>query len=317
MSVIGIDLGGTKLAAGVFSVDGQLLAKNETPVAGKGGSDVGKIITGAITALLQSSKHNPVEAIGISVPGISNRKNNTVWAPNIPGWDQYPLLAEVRSIAGDIPVSVESDRSCYILGEMWQGNAKGSSNAIFIAVGTGIGAGIVCDGHLLHGASDIAGAIGWMALQHPFEDEYTPCGCFELNASGAGLAKMARQFLLDDEQYSGILKNVDPEAITSRDIFEGYETNDSISVKVISNAVTYWGMAVANLISIFNPEKIILGGGVFGPAVHLIPAIREEAMKWAQPISAKEVTIGPSLLGGSAGIYGAGYLALQLLQHNK
>src|SRR5678810_995824 len=102
----------------------------------------------------------------------SNSKNGTVWAPNIPGWDNYPLLEEMRKISGDIPVSVESDRSCYILGEMWQGNAKGTGNAIFLAVGTGIGAGIVVDGNVLHGANDIVGAIGWMALHHPYKEEY-------------------------------------------------------------------------------------------------------------------------------------------------
>jgi len=315
MSLIGIDLGGTKLAAGVFSKEGELQNKKEYPIGGRSGSEVGKIITDTISELLASARL-PVEAIGISVPGISNRKNATVWAPNIPGWEQYPLLSEVKSISGSIPVSVDSDRSCYILGELWQGNAKGSDNAIYIAVGTGIGAGIVCDGHLLHGASDIAGAIGWMALHHPYKNDYVPCGCFELNASGAGLAKMARQFVAEEKLYDGFLMKKDPEEISAYDVFEGYDAKDPVSTKVIWNAIVYWGMAIANLISIFNPEKIILGGGVFGPAVRFIPDIYNEAMKWAQPISARQVSIQPSLLKGAAGIYGAGYLALQLL-HNK
>lgn len=311
MSLLGIDLGGTKLATGIFSTEGELLFKEELPVAGSIGNAVGKIITGSITSLLNSA-YAPVEAIGISVPGISNRKNGTVWAPNIPGWEQYPLLSEVKKVAGNIPVSVDSDRSCYILGEMWQGNAKGSDNAIFIAIGTGIGAGIVCDGRVLHGASDIAGAIGWMALHHPYKEEYVPCGCFELNASGAGLAKMARKILEDDPNNS-VLSKKNHDEITAHDIFVGYDLNDRVCVDVINNAIVYWGMAIANLISIFNPEKILLGGGVFGPATRFIPAIHKEAMKWAQPISARQVSIEPSLLGGSAGIYGAGYLALQLL----
>ena len=83
---------------------------------------------------------------------------------------------------------------------------------------------------------------------------------------------------------------------------------------MINNAVQYWGMAIANLISIFNPEKILLGGGLFGPAIKFIPAIRDEAMKWAQPISAQQVSLEPSLLGSAAGIYGAAYLALQSVQ---
>lgn len=311
MSLLGIDLGGTKLAAGIFSKDGKLLVKEEWQVAGKVGRDVGELVTNAIEALVKS-EHAPIQAIGISVPGISNRKNGTVWAPNIPGWDQYPLLNEVKNVVGDIPVSVDSDRSCYILGEMWQGNAKGCDNAIFIAVGTGIGAGIVSDGRVIHGANDIAGAIGWMALQQPFRQEYVPCGCFELNASGAGIAKMAVKYITDDSLYKGLFLDKQPEDITAHDVIAAYNVHDAIAVKVINNAIMHWGMAIANLISIFNPEKIILGGGVFGPAVKFIPEIQNETMKWAQPISAQQVSIEPSLLGGAAGIYGAGYLALQL-----
>ncbi len=310
MSLLGIDLGGTKLAAGVFSKDGSLLYKEERQLAGKGGRDVGQLVTDTIQSFLQS-QHAPIEAIGISVPGISNRKNDTVWAPNIPGWDQYPLLNEVKSVAGDSRVSVDSDRSCYILGEMWQGNAKGCDNAIFIAVGTGIGAGIVSDGRVVHGANDIAGAIGWMGLQQPYRQEYVECGCFELNASGAGLAKMALKYIADDQSYDGRLKH--QQNISAHDVIAAYDVNDAVAMKVIDNAIVHWAMAIANLISIFNPEKIILGGGVFGPAVRFIPAIQREMMKWAQPISAQQVSVEQSLLGGSAGIYGAGYLALQLL----
>jgi len=135
MSLLSIDLGGTKLAVGVFDENGQLLFSKEDSLGGRKGKEVGELISENIISIFNSG-YSPVEAIGIAVPGISNSKNGTVWAPNIPGWDNYPLLEEIRNISGDIPVSVESDRSCYILGEMWQGNAKGTGNAIFLAVGT-------------------------------------------------------------------------------------------------------------------------------------------------------------------------------------
>jgi glucokinase len=313
MSLLSIDLGGTKLAVGVFDKDGKLLFSKDHPLAGRQGKQVGAFIIENIKSIIRSD-FAPVEAIGVSVPGISNSKNGTVWAPNIPGWDNYPLLSEIKSVAGNIPVAVESDRSCYILGEMWQGNARGTGNAIAVAVGTGIGAGIVVDGNVLHGAGDIIGAIGWMALHHPFKKEYVQCGCFEYNASGNGLAKVAKQLIEENKNYSGVLKNKAPSEITSHDIFKAYDQKDPVAIRVIDNAIQYWGMAIANLISIFNPEKILLGGGVFGPAVKFIPAIREEAVRWAQPISAKQASIEPSLLGPAAGLYGAGYLALQLIQ---
>src|SRR4026209_462993 len=148
MSLLAIDLGGTKLAVGVFDDNGKLLFSKEDSLAGRKGKEVGELISENIISIFNTG-YSPIDAIGVSVPGISNSKNGTVWAPNIPGWDNYPLLEEMRKISGDIPVSVESDRSCYILGEMWQGNAKGTGNAIFLAVGTGIGAGIVVDGNVL------------------------------------------------------------------------------------------------------------------------------------------------------------------------
>jgi glucokinase len=112
--------------------------------------------------------------------------------------------------------------------------------------------------------------------------------------------------------YNGVLKKVKEEDLTSHAIFTAYEHDDPLAVNVIRNAIQYWGMAIANLVSIFNPEKIIMGGGVFGPAIKFIPDIYEEAKKWAQPISIRQVRIVPSELGNNAGLYGAGYLALRM-----
>ena len=240
-----------------------------------------------------------VSAIGVSVPGISYSKTGKVWAPNIPGWEDYPLRREIRSAVQDqtIRIAIDSDRACYILGETWRGGAKGCRNAIFLAVGTGIGAGILMDGRILRGAHDIAGAIGWLALNRPFQRKYVGCGCFEYHASGAGLAKVANE--------------LGHKELTARDTFAAYDRCDPLARRVIAQAVEFWGMAVANLVSLFNPEKIIFGGGVFGPGAKLLGDIYAEAKKWAQPISIKQVKLQPSKLGGDAGLYGAGYLALQ------
>ena len=110
-------------------------------------------------------------------------------------------------------------------------------------------------------------------------DEYIHCGCFEYYASGEGIAKITRKILEETKDYLGELKNKSIAQITSHDVFTAYENNDSIAKKIIEASVEFWGMAVANLVSLFNPEKIILGGGVFGPATKLIPAIKTEAIK--------------------------------------
>lgn len=308
MALLGIDLGGTKLAFAVFSETGKILHKETIPLENRKGIEVGNLITTGIIRLINSGT-NPVESIGISVPGIYYIKTGKVWAPNIPGWYDYPLLQEIKKVSGAIPVNIDSDRACYILGESWQGNARGCLDAIYLAVGTGIGAGILINGNVLRGSNDIAGAIGWMALSKPFNDEYVHCGCFETYASGEGIVKLARKYLKDDPEYNGELKSVIK--ITARHVFSAYENNEPLASKVIDECIQFWGMAAANLVSLFNPEKIIFGGGVFGPAINLIPAIEAEATKWAQPISIKQVTFESSALGTDAGVYGAGFLALK------
>jgi len=317
MSLIGVDLGGTKLAVAIFSRKGKILHKEATALEKRQGEEVGALIKNRLQRLLSVGQELriAIDGIGVSVPGIYYSKTGNVWAPNIPGWDNYPLLSEILSIPelNNIKVKIESDRACYILGETWQGTAKGCMNAIFIAVGTGIGAGILIDGKILRGHSDIAGAIGWLALDRIYRREYKTCGCFEYHASGEGIAKVARELLKKDLNYSGILRRRDVGQITSHDIFEAYKTHDPIAEKVLENCVAFWGMAVANLVSLFNPEKVIFGGGIFGPAAQFLDRIKNEARLWAQPISIQQVTLEVSALGGDAGLFGAGRLALTAL----
>src|SRR5690606_28736741 len=260
------------------------------------------------------TRDTDIQSIGVSIPGISRHETGRVWAPNISGWDDYPLLEEIQSLSGDIPVIIDSDRACCISGESWLGNAKGCKDAIFLAVGTGIGAGVLVNGQILRGANDIAGAIGWMALQKPFLMKYISYGCFEYYASGDGIARLTRELLGIRQDYKGILRNASAE-LTAHHVFDAYEQSDPVAVTVIRECIEYWGMAIANLISIFNPEKIIFGGGVFGPATKFIPKIEKEALKWAQPISASKVMLAESALGGKAAIYGAAFLALKNMVH--
>jgi glucokinase len=311
MALLGIDLGGTKLATGLFNNDGKLLSKKFIAIENRRGGEVGELIKNSFLQIKENAEGEEINSIGISVPGIYHIESGTVWAPNIQGWDDYPLLYEIKKVSDKIPVTIDSDRACYILGEHWQGNAKECKDAIFLAVGTGIGAGILINGNVLRGAHDIAGAIGWMALAKPFKNEYISCGCFEHYASGEGIAKTAKHFLMKMKDYSGELNNKPIDAITSHDVFAAYENKDVLAKKVIEMCIEFWGMAAANLVSLFNPEKIIFGGGVFGPAIPLIPAIKAEAHKWAQPVSIKQVSFESSALGNDAGIYGAGYLALK------
>jgi glucokinase len=176
-----------------------------------------------------------------------------------------------------------------------------------MAVGTGIGIGIICNGQIINGMSGVAGAIGWMALDRPYIPDYDQCGHFEFHASGTGIARSAERLLGE-----GIgSKYLAAGEISAREVFTAYSNNDRVAIQVIEQCIEYWGMAVANLVSIFNPEKIIFGGGVFGPAIQFLDRIAEEAGKWAQPISMQEVKLEGSTLKGDSGLLGAGYLAIK------
>jgi len=315
MPVIALDLGGTKLAAALLSNEGDLLFIETAPLEKRNGPEVSHLILQQANDLIKKAANEniTVSSLGICVPGIAYTKTGRVWAPNIPGWNDYPLLNELQKGLENkqLNIKIDSDRACYILGEVWKGNARGCRDAIFLAVGTGIGAGILVNNQVLRGANDIAGAIGWLGLSKPFDNKFIPCGCFEYNASGEGIVKVAKEMMAEGHFKQSILMDIDSGSLTAKDIFDAYDKRDQLAVTVLNNAIEYWGMAVANLVSLFNPEKIIFGGGVFGPALIFLDAIYNEAKKWAQPISIGHVQLVGSALGNDAGLYGAGYLALK------
>lgn len=318
MSLIAVDVGGTKIAGALFSRSGQIIDKSIDPVREKKGEEIGEIICERINSLARrADQSDSAKAIGVSIPGIYDAVKDSVWAPNLPGWQAYPLHKRIKqSLTKDIPVFIESDRSCYILGEVWMGNAKGCKDAIFLAVGTGIGAGILTEGRILHGAGNIAGAVGWMGLSKPYFDEYGKYGCFEYHASGEGLVRVARKYLSEKNGKSE-LRKIGPNELNTRDVFEAYEKEDPAARRIIREAVEFWGMAAANLISIFNPEKILFGGGVFDTAAPLLDEIRRETKKWAQPIAMEQVSIELAGLGNEAGLFGAAYLALTSIESSN
>ncbi|MCX8090735.1 MAG: ROK family protein [Verrucomicrobiae bacterium] len=311
--VIALDLGATKLAGALISEHGRLWSRITGRVAGRRGAAVGTLVQHMVRRLCQRARRagHAVKALGVCVPGIADAQSGRVWAPNIAGWDDFPLRETIRAAlpAAELPVVVDSDRAACILGESWRGAARGCRHAIFLAVGTGIGAGILVDGRVLRGAHDVAGAIGWMALSQPFRPAYRECGDFEFHASGTGLARAAREEVARRPDYRGALRRRG--ALSAREVFAAYAAGDPVASRVIAQAIRYWGAACANLVSLFNPEKIIFGGGVFGPATRLLPAIRAEARKWAQPVAMRRVRLVASQLGSDAALYGAGYLALR------
>jgi glucokinase len=313
---IGVDVGGTKVSSALFDRAGNLLGRNKAPLDRGGGEAAAGQVVGLIRALEATALalKGKVLAAGVCVPGISYQKTGLVWAPNIPGWDQFPLRASIQDRL-KMPLLIDSDRSAYVLGEQWCGAARGLKDVVFLAVGTGIGAGILSGGRLVRGHEDIAGAVGWFGLNPAYKKEYAEMGCFEAEASGNSVGRKARQAI-----QAGALSEMarlaggSIDRITAETVTAAARDKDPLALKIIEETAAYLAMGVANIVSLLNPEMIVLGGGLFQAGDLLLDPVRREFGRWAQPLAARGVRLELSRLGEDAGLYGAGRLAWQSLK---
>lgn len=313
---IGVDVGGTKVSSALFDRDGNLLARDKVPLDRQGG----EAAAGQVVRLIQELEASALKlkgkalAAGVCVPGISYQKTGLVWAPNIPGWDHFPLRGRILGRL-KTPFLIDSDRSAYVLGEQWCGAARGLKDVVFLAVGTGIGAGILSGGRVVRGFEDIAGAVGWFGLNPAFKKEYAEMGCFEAEASGNSVGRKARQALQGGAPSEmarlagGMIDRVTAETVTA-----AARSGDFLALKIIEETAAYLAMGVANIVSILNPEMIVLGGGLFQAGQLLLEPVKREFVRWAQPLAARSVRLELSRLGEDAGLYGAGRVAWQSLK---
>ncbi|MBC7093455.1 ROK family protein [Candidatus Bipolaricaulota bacterium] len=312
-----IDVGGTKMASALFTENGRSVFRSRVITHEAGGREaVEQIVSLHFQLEAEARKRGQaLMAMGLCVPGVVNPRTGLVWAPNIKGWKDFPL---VKSLKKEIPkpVSVISDRTAYVLGEVWKGAACGQKNVIYLAVGTGIGAGIMADGQVIHGEGDLAGAVGWMALNREFKEEYLKLGCFEWEGSGGAFARKAQALIESHPEIFSKKKNTGNEAEKSavERVCEEARKGQPIALKLIEEIQDYLAMGVANLVSIFNPEVVVLGGGLFQSADLFFEPIKKKFKLWAQPLASKTVKIVLSALGQDAALYGC---ARAVLEKNK
>jgi glucokinase len=270
-SVVAVDLGGTKIAAARVSARGAIRDRLEEPVDR---ADVVAQIARIVRALDGG-------AIGIAVPGLV-RRDGTVWAPNLPAWDRVPLAKLIRQKARR-PVFVESDRNAAVVGEAWRGAAQGKSDVISLIIGTGIGAGILSGGRIVRGAHELSGCVGWMVVADETNAETPRCGSLEALAAGPAIGGIEAA----DRARQGIVQ----------------------AQKAFARAGRLLGFAVANLISVFDPEVIVLTGGLTGAADLYLDELKRAARERAQPLSAPQVDIVITTLGADANLLGVARLA--------
>lgn len=285
---LAIDLGGTKCSAAVIDRKGKILARRTVPVDVTSASGpVFQIIELAKDLANGKKPADTYVAAGVAVPGLV-RRNGTVWAPNLPGWEKMPLARRLTRSLG-IPVRVESDRNAAVLGECWLGAARGKSDAIVLMIGTGIGAGILSGGRIIRGAHELSGCAGWLTVTREDVDAAQGCGELESLAAGPAIARAAQQRLRDGEPST--LAQLDTLKITARDVAAAARRGDALAVDVFNRAGRFLGYAVANLVSLFDPEVIVLGGGMAGVADLYLPSLRKAMLERAQPLAANKVKI--------------------------
>jgi glucokinase len=290
--VMAIDLGGTKIAAALVSPDGKLSMRSSISVDARSvESPVNQIVE--LTRNLIHRQANKIEAAGIAVPGLV-RRDGTVWAPNLTGWTRMPLARRLQRALG-MPVIVESDRNASVLGEIWRGAAKGKDDAIVLMLGTGIGAGIWSGGRLVRGAHELSGCVGWMVVAEEYGTEGKQVGQLESLAAGPAIARRARR--------------KDSREASAYEVAEAARRGDATAKKVYLDAGRLLGYGVANLVSLFDPEIVVITGGLAQASDLFLDVLRKAMRERAQPISGKQVRTIVSRLGADANLLGVARLA--------
>jgi glucokinase len=290
------DLGGTKIAVARVDDSGKIAHQLQAPTPPAGGLAVVESIIDLLHRLPAKSAAPPC-GVGIGAPGLAY-PDGTVWAPNLRGWERMPL-GELLRAQFDLPVLVESDRNTFVTGEAWQGSAKGCRDVVFVAIGTGIGAGIISGGRLIRGFGELAGCLGWMAVRDRFLPAYQAVGCLESHVAGPGIARAARRVFRRPLEASEVVKRA--------------RQGDTEARKVLAQAGHLLGLGLANLVDILNPQMIVIGGGVAGAGNLLLGPAQETVRRWAQPLAAKQVRISRTRLGARAGLLGAAKLCFDQL----
>ena len=313
LPVLAIDLGGTKIAAALISADNRVMDRaHSLTLASEGLQAVTSRIFTTIDRLLSQGTTDRAQLDSIAIAAAGAIDTNKGWitlSPNLPGWLNIPLRDIVRKRYG-VDTYLINDASAAALGEHRLGAGRDKNNLVYITVGTGIGGGIIVDGELYSGTSGGAGEIGHMTIDaNGPECNCGNTGCLEVLASGTAIANEAKRRIKQGEK--SLLSDMVLEGITAEKVANAAHGGDQLALDVISRAATYLGVGMVNLVNIFNPEMIIVGGGLSKMGELLLRPARQVVRKRAFPLCAGAVRIVVTKLGDDAGVLGAAIFARQ------
>ena len=312
--IIGVDLGGTSINVGVVPFDGgTVLGMRSLPtLADRGAKFVVDRMVGMIRDALKDARREggfeeaDVLGVGLGSPGPLDRSTGTILStPNL-GWRNFPLRDLVANELG-LEASLDNDANTAALGECWMGAARDRDHVVAVTLGTGIGGGIVIDGEVFHGTSDVAGEIGHMTIDST--GRKCSCGnygCLEAYASGPAIAARAAEGL-ESGSASALVELVDGELeeITAATVYEAIVAGDAYSAEVMRETAKFLGTGIANLINILNPEMVVISGGVTRAGRHLMEPLQAEVRRRAFREAADACEIVTGELGDMAGVIGA------------
>jgi glucokinase len=310
--LVGVDLGGTNIVAGALAEDGSdVLALRSEPTRPDQGADavVDRIVRMIDTVIAETiaqtgAKRDDMIGVGVGAPGPLDRERGiVVTTPNL-GWTNFPLR-DVISERSRLPVRIDNDANCATLGEWWLGAASGADNVIGMTIGTGIGGGVIIGGRLYHGASDVAGEIGHATID--ITGRRCKCGnygCLEAYASGPSIADRAREAISSDDCLMLKMAGGDASRITAATVYEAAKRGDDVALDVVRETSRFLGAGVANLLNIFNPDVVVICGGVTQAGDTLFAPLRREVRKRAFKPAVDACRIVPGVLA-AAGVVGA------------
>jgi glucokinase-like ROK family protein len=312
--IVGIDMGATHLGIILTDFSADVLEEIEYPFSVADGPKSCLTQTnGYLNELLSrvNLKISQISAIGMNVPGPVVAVTGKASSPPImPGWDGYPIRSHLEEL-WNVPVTIGNDAEFGALGEWAYGAGRGESNLVYIKVGTGVGAGLLLDGHIYRGTTGSAGEIGHITIQE--NGPLCTCGnhgCLEAMAGGHAIARKAREAIEAGRRTQ--LSAISPDNIHAVDVAAAAQRGDLIAQQIIADAGMYLGIAVANLVNLFNPSIVVIGGGVSQLGDMLLEPIRKTVLERSLNSAARIVRITSAVLGRRASSMGAVVQAINL-----
>lgn len=320
--LIGIDLGGTTAKFAILTESGDIQQKWSIPTnIEEEGSHIVPDIIASIKHRLGLYGMTPSDFIGIGMgtPGTVDKENGTVIGAYNLNWKTLQEIRKPIEEAFGIPFDLDNDANVAALGERWKGAGNNSPDVTLITLGTGVGGGIIAEGHLLHGAAGAAGEIGHITVDPTgFDCTCGKRGCLETITSATGIVRLAREM---SEEFSGEseLKNMidDGQMVTSKDVFDLAKTEDDFALLVVDKVCFYLGLACGNIGNMLNPSDIVIGGGVSAAGEFLIEKVQHYFEEFTFPQVTNSTSIKLAELGNAAGVIGAASLALKFSENNK